>query len=851
MNRIFQGIILSLVVTLTTSSVKAMEIAFTEHIIGENFDVTMTVRAVDLDQDGDVDVIGGAYVDEGVKWWENDGNQNFIEHALSEDYDTVRTVEFADIDGDGDVDVVSAAFHPDRVTWWENDGDCQFTEHLISDSYGEPHTIYATDVDGDLDIDVLCSNWEEDFVWFENDGNQNFTDHAISPRIRGTCIYALKDEQSIVQVYGASYTASGGILWWENDGAQNFTEHFFPFPWAHWVYATDVDGDDDIDILGAACGSSVAWWENNGNQNFTMHTLTDNLRCAASVYAADMDNDGDIDILSAGETSDDIKWWENNGQHLFIEHSVTGGAFDGASDVYVADVDGDGDPDVLGAGNDCNRIEWWESDLIGAHFQADPITGHAPLGVQFTDASIVMEPITVWRWDFNSDGLIDAEEQHPFFTYEDPGTYTVSLHISSDTLEYTKSSDDYVRVFDGESALEFTGQGSHAFCSATPSLNLTDELTVEAWVHPSSWGNFLNFGLGRLIDKDHISLYLVDSYLGMHPHSAVLQLTHSDGTISYSNSPEASITLGQWQHVAVTYRGTGNEVKMYVDGIERVVTQSIPPSGPIEDNSSHNLVIGNDVTGSFGFDGIIDEVRLWNIRRTGEEIQTTMDSYLSGMEPGLVGYWKMNEGNGETSSDFSAHGNIGILTNVAWIQGINLNPAITDGDEDGVLDFEDNCPNDYNPDQEDDDGDTIGDVCDNCPGEVNPDQVDGDNDGSGDACDACMDTDGDGYGDPGFPANECEEDNCPQVYNPDQAEVEIGNIDCQGAIDVLDVLTVVNHILGTIRLIGDPLDRADCNGDGGVDILDALGMINVILGIGECVPIASERLEPGGNFQYR
>ena len=844
MNRVFRGFILCVVAAMVFSSVKAVEISFTEHIIGENFDATMTVRAVDLDQDGDVDVIGGAYVDEGVKWWENDGNQNFIEHAMSEDYDTVRTVEFADVDGDGDVDVVSAAFHPDRITWWENDGNCQFAEHLNSDTYGEPHTIYATDVDGDLDIDVLCSNWEDDFVWFENDGNQNFTDHTISTRIRGTCIYALKDEQGLVQVYGASYMASGGILWWENDGAQNFTEHIFSFPAAHWVYAADVDGDNDIDILGAACGSSVAWWENDGNQNFTMHTLTDNLRCAASVYAADMDNDGDVDILSAGETSDDIMWWENDGQQHFIEHSVTGGTFDGASDVYVADVDGDGDPDVLGAGNDCDWIGWWESDLIGAHFQADPSTGHAPLSVQFTDLSITLEPVTSWRWDFNNDGLIDAEEQHPFCTYEDPGTYTVSLHISSNAVEHTKSYDGYVRVFDGESALECNGQTSRASCAATPSLNLTDELTVEAWINPSGWGNFLTFGLGRLIDKHHISLYLVDSYLALHPHSAVLQLSHSDGTISYSNSPEASITLDQWQHVAVTYKGTSNEVRMYIDGIEQVVSQSIPSSGPIADNGTHDLVIGNDVNGSFGFDGIIDEVRIWNVVRSGEEIQAALESYLSGTEPGLVGYWQMNEGNGEAISDFSAHGNDGVLTDAAWIQGIHLNPVTTDADEDGILDFEDNCPQDPNPDQEDNDGDNIGDVCDNCPLVANPDQTDGDNDGSGDACDACMDTDGDGYGDPGFPANECEEDNCPQVYNPDQAEVERGNIDCQGTIDVLDVLTVVNHILGKIHLIGDPLDRADCNGDGSVDILDALGIINVILGIGECAPTASKQPEP-------
>jgi hypothetical protein len=64
--------------------------------------------------------------------------------------------------------------------------------------------------------------------------------------------------------------------------------------------------------------------------------------------------------------------------------------------------------------------------------------------------------------------------------------------------------------------------------------------------------------------------------------------------------------------------------------------------------------------------------------------------------------------------------------------------VIADGDADGVPDGEDNCP-------------TV----------ANPNQADADLDRTGDACDACTDTDGDGYGDPGFPANTCPLDGCP------------------------------------------------------------------------------------------
>lgn len=47
---------------------------------------------------------------------------------------------------------------------------------------------------------------------------------------------------------------------------------------------------------------------------------------------------------------------------------------------------------------------------------------------------------------------------------------------------------------------------------------------------------------------------------------------------------------------------------------------------------------------------------------------------------------------------------------------------------------------------------------------------DTDEDGIADPCDTCTDTDGDGFGDPGFSGNTCAEDNCPETANADQAD---------------------------------------------------------------------------------
>ncbi|UCE66685.1 MAG: T9SS type A sorting domain-containing protein [Candidatus Zixiibacteriota bacterium] len=302
-------------------------------------------------------------------------------------------------------------------------------------------------------------------------------------------------------------------------------------------------------------------------------------------------------------------------------------------------------------------------------FSAEPLTGQSPLTVQFNDLSNPEWTITSWEWDFNNDGIVDSYDQNPEWTYNSAGSYSVELIIGCDTVYKSRVREDYVLVFGGESALLFDGEESVVTVPASPTINLTDQFTVEAWINPFGWGENPGTGFGRIVDKDVTRFFTLKSNPVLGDNTLCLWLFTQSGGNSFSAIPESSIVLNTWQHVATSYDGPAGEVKIYLNGSEQTITQTLPPSGALNDNSAIDLMIGNSASLINTFDGVIDEVRVWNVVRTAGEIQSYMYQYLDGSEPGLVGYWLMNEGNGQFVNDFTGNGNHGALSATEWVTG--------------------------------------------------------------------------------------------------------------------------------------------------------------------------------------
>ena len=128
-----------------------------------------------------------------------------------------------------------------------------------------------------------------------------------------------------------------------------------------------------------------------------------------------------------------------------------------------------------------------------------------------------------------------------------------------------------------------------------------------------------------------------------------------------------TLPTGRWVHVAFTFDGA--IYSLYFDGILQG-TYSHPTSVPV--TNSHPFTIGawSASTSENYFNGRISEVRLWNYARTSSEINSCMNKHLTGTEPGLVGYWKLNEGTGSIVLDYSSNGKHGKINGgVSWVDG--------------------------------------------------------------------------------------------------------------------------------------------------------------------------------------
>ena len=310
---------------------------FTEHVIYEGEGLIAPARAevVDMNGNGHLDlvvgVLGMLFPNNdpigSVVLLENDGQMQFTKRVILDKVPRVADVRAGDLTGNGLLDLAVAHFGYDdgETRWLENLGDGTFRSHVLQSLSGPIHCPIA-DIDGDghLDIVVLVSQeWEEIYL-YHNDGRGNFRP---------------------LRIFGSDNPDFG----------------------SSGIYLVDLDQDGDIDILytnGDAFDyippvprpwHGLQWLENLGDLSFRTHRIVD-FPGAVNVRPADINGNGHLDLYLASAynfwddpSAQSLIWLENDGQMRFRPRDITNRPTH-IQGLDVGDFDGRGVLDVVTGG---------------------------------------------------------------------------------------------------------------------------------------------------------------------------------------------------------------------------------------------------------------------------------------------------------------------------------------------------------------------------------------------------------------------------------------------------------------------------------------------------------------------
>ena len=198
-------------------------------------------------------------------------------------------------------------------------------------------------------------------------------------------------------------------------------------------------------------------------------------------------------------------------------------------------------------------------------------------------------------------------------------------------------------------AIRLDGVDDHLVASSDIWFN--GNCTIEAWVYLHSytyWARLIDFGNGSGSHNVIVALNTGNSGI---PSFHIFR--YADSQFIQASSP---LPLEQWTHIACVLNGT--MAYMYINGVLSGSGTMLPPFGV---NRTRNYIGRSNWSSDAYADVTIDELRIWNVARTQQQIRTTMHRVVSPASSGLVGYWQFNEERGTTADE--RHGRTAALIN--------------------------------------------------------------------------------------------------------------------------------------------------------------------------------------------
>jgi len=227
-------------------------------------------------------------------------------------------------------------------------------------------------------------------------------------------------------------------------------------------------------------------------------------------------------------------------------------------------------------------------------------------------------------------------------------------------------------------SMNFNGTTDWIKIPSSAGLSFPNKCSFEAWVKPTKQqsvkivqkGDWDGCGLGQDLYKG----FQASIYLG----------NFNNAMVNWGSGQPA---LNTWYHLAGVYDGT--TLSLYVNGVLK--NSMAVPSVLV--NNSRTVSIGSDNGGQKFFQGLIDEVSIWNIALTSQQVNSSMSVPWNGAETGIKALWHFNEGSGLTAYDAASGHYDGTITGAVFNTDVSY-ALSSDSDGDGVPNSNDDYPND-------------------------------------------------------------------------------------------------------------------------------------------------------------
>ena len=210
------------------------------------------------------------------------------------------------------------------------------------------------------------------------------------------------------------------------------------------------------------------------------------------------------------------------------------------------------------------------------------------------------------------------------------------------------------------STLTFDGINDYVNISNTAALNPTSAITVEAWIKADTWG--INPWSNSIVNKEGWALG-PQGYTLRCGQNGRLSFNFGNAGVWHEAVSTPQMSTNRWYHVVGTY--DGSVIRIYING-QQVGTTNYSGSIAV---GTYDVKIGDiayTAAGSRLFDGQIDEVRIWNQALSNATLRAWMCKKVDNTHPNyanLAGYWRMDDGTGNTLSGSAGTTINGTLTN--------------------------------------------------------------------------------------------------------------------------------------------------------------------------------------------